>query len=220
MSTPGSSARRRTRSSGLAALAPQRRPRWLAVRSLGRQFGCNGWGIGAVTGAPDTLEALFGRLLPQHTYATAVPLQAAMAAWLRDEASAAHLAAQRARYAAARAEAVRRLREELRCPDDAYVAGSCAAYLLLRVPPWYAAAGHPDGDYRRHCLLPAGVLLGEGHMSTPGLAPRDPHGHVRLYLGPGEEAVGGALGRLAARELGWYGPRSGTAPQSRRVSSR
>jgi N-succinyldiaminopimelate aminotransferase len=66
----------------LNSLPRGQHPRWLAVRSLGKQFHCNGWGIGALTAAPDTVGRLVVRLQPQYTYVSAVPLQAAMAAWL------------------------------------------------------------------------------------------------------------------------------------------
>jgi N-succinyldiaminopimelate aminotransferase len=186
-----------------------RRPRWLATRSMGKQFNCNGWGVGAAVAAPDTLEDLYARLLPQHTYTTAVPLQAAMATWLADPAADTYLAEQRDAYAVTRAEVAERVHRDLHYPADSFVAGDCGPYMLLPVPPWYAAtgAGGADGDFRRHCLQRAGVLLGEGHMSTPGRPVRTSQDVIRLYLGLGSEVLATALERMADAGLGWHGPR-------------
>jgi aspartate/methionine/tyrosine aminotransferase len=192
----------------------ERSTHWLAVRSLGKQFGCNGWGIGAVAGAPDTLKALYTRLRPEHTYATAVPLQAAMAQWLLDPAADAHLAQQRELLGAARAEAVTRIHRDLHYPADTVVGGDCTPYMLLPAPPWYRASEQAceDGEFRHHCLKAAGVLLGEGRMSTPGRPAYEQQETVRLYLGHGPQTVAEALERMAAANLDWHGPRDPSRP--------
>lgn len=183
------------------------RPRWLAVRSLGKQFHCNGWGIGALTAAPDTVTQLLAQLLPQYSYVSAVPLQAAMADWLHTPASDRYLARQRADYAAKRAEIAHRLTQDLGYPDTAFFPGQCAAYLLMRIPPWYDETPHSTvSDYRRYCLSRAGVLLGEGHMTTPGRPLNASQGYVRLYLGPPRPVLTQALDRLQAAELTWHQP--------------
>lgn len=189
----------------IGTLAHSARPRWLAVRSLGKQFHCNGWGIGAMTAAPDTVEAMLYRLLPQHTYTSSVPLQAAMAAWLEDEASATYLARQRMSYANKRTEVTKHLVDDLGYPDAAFFPGQCGAYLLMRVPPWYESRDAADESFRAYCLRRTGVLLGEAHMTTPGLSSRNSHGYLRLYLGPRSEILVEALERMAAAGLGWSG---------------
>ncbi|GAA0319996.1 pyridoxal phosphate-dependent aminotransferase [Actinoallomurus spadix] len=182
-----------------------RRPRWLAVRSLGKQFNSNGWGIGAMTGPVDTLTPLLTRLLPQHTYVSAVPLQAAMAEWLRDPSCNSYLAEQRALYAAKRKEITRRLTHEFGYPDEAFSAGNCTSYMLMRIPPWYHDSPDSETDYRTYCLWRTGVLLGEAHMTTPGRPLNDSNGYIRFYLGPPQETLTDALDRMKAAELTWKG---------------
>lgn len=184
-------------------LPPGRRPRWLAVRSLGKQFNSNGWGIGAMTGSVDTITPLLTRLLPQHTYVSAVPLQAAMAEWLEDPSCGTYLAEQRALYAAKRKRVARHLTHEFGYPDHAFFAGECASYLLMRVPPWYHDSPDSGTDYRTYCLRQAGVLLGEAHMTTPGRPRNDAHGYVRFYLGPPQRTLTEALDRMQAAGLTW-----------------
>ncbi|MFJ6887386.1 pyridoxal phosphate-dependent aminotransferase [Streptomyces californicus] len=185
------------------ALPAARRPPWLAVRSLSKQFHCNGWGIGALTGPPDVLEDLLGRLLPEYGFVSSVPLQAAMAAWLGSRESDDYLARQRGEYALKRAHMAQHLTGELGYPQDAFFIGPCGPYLLMRTPPWYDA--RTDEPYRSFCLRRSGVLLGEGHMTTPGALPVTGQDHVRLFLGPGTRTLTRAVQRMAAAGLTWQG---------------
>jgi N-succinyldiaminopimelate aminotransferase len=175
--------------------------RWLAVRSLGKQFHCNGWGIGAVTGHPDTMRRMATHFLHHHAFVSAVPLQAAMAAWLGSPQSRAYLAESTARYAAARRHIAERLRADLGQPLD--FVGDCTPYLRLRVPPAYERCGDAEQRYRWDGTRRAGVLLGAGGMYDPGDSGREPHAHVRFYLGHPRPLLDEAVDRLAAAGLGW-----------------
>ncbi|WP_407566335.1 pyridoxal phosphate-dependent aminotransferase [Streptomyces sp. 184] len=183
----------------LAALPEGDRPLWLGVRSLGKQFRCNGWGIGAATAAPATLEAL-AQLLTERSYVTAVPAQAAMAAWLADDACDAYLEAQRAAYEARRRQSVRLLADVLGYPPHGYVAGRCGAYLLARIPPAFDV---PGTDFRELVLRRCGVLLGEAHMSSPGTARNASGSRIRVYLGGGAADLDEAITRMAKEGLMW-----------------
>ncbi|MBC3990540.1 pyridoxal phosphate-dependent aminotransferase [Streptomyces sp. AC563] len=188
-------------------LPAARRPPWLAVRSLSKQFHCNGWGIGALTGPPAVLEHLLGRLLPEYAFVSAVPLQAAMATWLRSRESRVYLATQRGEYARKRAHMAEHLAGGLGYPRDAFFVGPSGPYLLMRTPPWYD--DRKAESYRSFCLRRSGVLLGEGHMTTPGTSPVGGQGQVRLFLGPSRQTLTRAVRRMAAAGLTWHG---GSAP--------
>ncbi|MFD4997384.1 hypothetical protein [Streptomyces buecherae] len=64
-------------------------------------------------------------------------------------------------------------------------------------------------SYRSFCLRRSGVLLGEGHMTTPGTSPVGGQGQVRLFLGPSRQTLTRAVRRMAAAGLTWHG---GSAP--------
>ncbi|MEV0776291.1 pyridoxal phosphate-dependent aminotransferase [Streptomyces sp. NPDC050428] len=182
----------------LTGLAPEERPRWLAVRSLGKQFRCNGWGIGSLTASPDILGHLADRLT-QRTYVNSGPIQHAMAAWLHDPRATEFLTHQNQRYAARRASVAQLLTDELGYPADAYYAGETAGYMLMRVPPWVPSAE----DFRALVLRRTGVLLGEAHMSSPGQRLESQQGLVRLHIGAPDEVVIGALKAMSAAGLTW-----------------
>jgi aspartate/methionine/tyrosine aminotransferase len=192
-------------STELSDLPRHHRPRWLATRSLGKQNGCNGWGIGAAVAAPDTLTALYGRLLPQHTYASALPLQAAMAAWLDDPASQTYLAQRRQEIAARRTRVADGLTTVLGYPRTRTPLTHTTTYLLAPVPPWHNP-DHTGEDWRTHVLRRAGVLLGEAHMTTPGQELSPTGGWVRIHLGQPGPVLAAALDRMAAAGLGWSAP--------------
>lgn len=171
---------------------------WLAVRTLGKQFHCNGWGVGALTAHPGTLEALAAQW-HHHSYGSGLPLQAAMARWLRDPACEVYLRAMRGHYAEARRHAAARLTADLGFPRHAFHVGECTSYLRLRVPPRYVDETGGEEGYRHRCLDRAGVLPGTGSMVVSG----ESHAHVRLFLGHPRPILDEALDRLARHGLGW-----------------
>ncbi|MER6508690.1 aminotransferase class I/II-fold pyridoxal phosphate-dependent enzyme [Nonomuraea sp. NPDC001636] len=187
--------------------AGDRPVRWLAVRSLGKQFNCNGWGIGVGIAPPPILDRLVNDFQLQRSFTAAVPLQNAMARWLDGGESEEYLRAFRQGCADKRAWAAGFLRQELGCPAEALCPGNCTSYFLFRVPPPYAADAR-DGvtRFRRDCLRRAGVLLGAGTM-TPQAAPEEGQAmavpYVRMFLGPPMSSVETALHRLAEAGTNW-----------------
>jgi aspartate/methionine/tyrosine aminotransferase len=174
-------------------------PSWLAVRTLGKQFHCNGWGIGALTAHPDTLAEL-AEVAHQRTYGTALPLQAAMAVWLQDPASDAYLDRLRHHYSIARRLVAQRLIDTLGFPDHAVHPGTCTSYLRFQVPPHFVI--NDDEEHYRRLCLDAGVLPGRGSMTETTPMPNRGT-HVRIHLGQPVDILDQALTRLQDARLGW-----------------
>ncbi|WP_405824525.1 aminotransferase class I/II-fold pyridoxal phosphate-dependent enzyme [Streptomyces sp. NBC_00838] len=185
----------------LRDIAPADRPRWLAVRSLGKQFQVNGWGVGSQVASPDTLR-LLGERLTRRTYPGS-PLEPAMAAWLTSPESSEFLTHRNRQLAATRATVGRLLVDELGYPPSAFFTGECAAYMLARIPPWMTGCQ----DYRRAVLTRAGVLLGEANMSSPGQGLRSQHEHVRIFLGADQQTLAAALKSMSVAGFTWRRPR-------------
>lgn len=176
---------------------------WLGVRSLGKQFHCNGWALGAVVAEPYLLDTLVNDIRPQHTFNTAVHLQWAMAQWLSDSAAvAAYLDQERTATAKKRAVVLDRLPDDVRRRT---IAGPAAPYLLMPVP---AGLGTPE--YLRRAVLDCGVLLSDA-WPLARLGPGGSSGYARLYLGPDQEVLTEAMDRLESAGL-W--PGTGTAAAS------
>lgn len=173
-------------------------PLWLAVRTMGKQFRSNGWGIGAMTAHPETLSAL-AKIAFQHSYGPAVPLQAAMAAWLEDPASDGYLNQIRQHYSDARNRIARLLVDEAGFPEDTVHAGTCTSYMRFQVPPRFVRQDDIE-NYRRLCLA-AGVLLGHGSMTST--RPQSGKDYARIHLGHPIPVLEQAVKRLKDAGLGW-----------------
>ncbi|MFJ9655740.1 pyridoxal phosphate-dependent aminotransferase [Streptomyces microflavus] len=177
---------------------------WLATRTLGKQFHCNGWGIGALTAHPLTLTCL-SRITQERSYGCALPLQSAMTSWLKTSESDHFVNQLRHHYAAARQHVTERLHQSLGFPGHTVHTGTCTSYLRFQVPARFLRNGS-EGHYRRLCLA-AGVLPGAGSMTTaaePGnQSPDEAEAYVRLFLGQPTSLLDRAMDRLEQAGLGW-----------------
>lgn len=171
---------------------------WLAVRTMGKQFRSNGWGIGALTAHPETLSKLVA-IAHQHSYGPAQPLQAAMAAWLNDPAADQYLTEIRQHYANARQRVSELLIDLLGFPKEAVYSGSCTSYLRYLVPSRFIKDNDEEA-YRKLCLQ-AGVLPGRGTMTN--FPKQDQQPCIRIHLGHSIETLEQAFERLHHANLGW-----------------
>lgn len=177
---------------------------WLAVQSMGKQFGCNGWGIGAVTGSPEILDALVNGYRLHHSLMSSGMLQHAMADWLESVASTQFLARQRTLLTEIRATAEEQFVKRLGYPASAVHTGECTPYLVVRVPPGHARDEESAREFRTLCFERTGVLTAPV-WPWPTPAPEGAgHGPLlRLYLGSGTEGVTEAVRRMSAADLTW-----------------
>jgi aspartate/methionine/tyrosine aminotransferase len=182
----------------LDGLPPPMRRRWLAVRSLGKQFHCSGWGIGAVTASPETLDTLLNSVQLQRSFATAMPLQEAMATWLTDVASSRYLDQMNQEYAIKRAAIAEMLRDELGYPPHAYQIGRCGAFARIQVPPAYQSTPAGVQAFREECFRRTGVLVGVDRWSGDLSDRAASQACFRIYLGPPLKVIAEGLSRLAA----------------------
>lgn len=172
------------------------RRRWLMVRSFGKQFHSNGWGIGALVAAPETLDLLVNRYRVQNSLMYGGSYQHAMARWLADPASGGFLARQRVVFRQRRAMVGEFLTGRLRYPADRVHLGECSSYLMLAVPREYAAL--PDGveRFRSDCFAETGVLLAPAWPWPYPAASGPTLPYLRMFIGPETELIRTALARL------------------------
>ena len=191
----------------LAVLDTARRPsfaarrHWCAVRSLGKQFGVNGWGVGTITAHPDTLRELTECAF-QRSFPTGADRQWAMAHWVADAASGRWMAAQRQQLTVNRDLLTDALTGPLRWPTATVVGGECGPYALIRIPLAYQT--EPDGParWRRDLFDATGVLLSPASIEQPQL----PTPYLRIYLGTSTTVLAGALQRIRAAGITYDQP--------------
>lgn len=179
--------------------APRRaRKRWLAVRSLGKQFHCNGWGIGAATAHPETLDALVNTLLFHRGFASAIPLQEAMATWLQDPAADDYLAESGREYAIKRIAVREFLVSRLGYRPDSLQLGAFAPFARIPVPDLPHRRIPPGtDDFRQDCFRRTGVLIGGDRSYGGPHAARETRARFRLFLGPPLPVLMEGLTRIA-----------------------
>lgn len=180
--------------------SPTRRG-WVAVRSLGKQFHCNGWALGAVTADPETLDALVNVYRVQHGYNYNGMLQAAMNVWLQDPGAEQFVQQQREDCQKKRTLVGGFLHEFLRYPRQACHLGECSSYVLFQVPPVYGQKPNGVKAYLRDCFFQTGVLFSDV-WPLPRVA-NMPEGvnYVRMYLAPATAILMEALQRMYAAGL-------------------
>jgi aspartate/methionine/tyrosine aminotransferase len=172
--------------------------RWLAVRSLGKQFHCNGWALGSACAHPETLDRLVNEIKGHHEYNYGGHLQHAMAEWLADPESASFLQKQSREYYQKR----RFISSLFECefPHCAYHCGDCTPYILFSVPETAAHSQHDVHAFLEDCFFRTGVLFSSACPSARTTL-KTQRNFVRVYLGPHESILQEAFDRLGTAKI-------------------
>ena len=164
---------------------------WVGVRSLGKQFRCNGWALGVIIAEPGPLDDLVNEVRPQHTFNYAIHLQWAMAQWLAERAAVtAYLEGQQDETAVKRAAVLSWLPPAVRART---IAGPAAPYLLYPVDLGVT-------EYLRCAVVECGVVLSDA-WPLARIGDTGSTGYVRLYLGPTLDSLLQARDRLSDKGL-------------------
>ena len=177
---------------------PEARHRWLMVRSLGKQFHANGWGLGALVGAPDTVDIMVNELRVAHQLMYGGILQEAMARFLASPKSGRFLREQQLAWRDKRACAVRTLESGLCYPSERIHPGTCTSYMLFAVPEVYTGLPLGVQAFRDDVFRATGVLLAPAWPWPWETQVPFPIPYVRMFLGPAEDLIQTALERMVA----------------------
>ncbi len=185
---------------------------WMGVRSLGKQFNCNGWGIGAMVSHPVILERMIHQLLLSRTYIYSGMLQYTMADWLTSSESKIYLEEKNQEFKEKREQVGHDLETLLGYPKNGYFAGTCTSYLLFQAPASRARKMGNFADvekYRTELFFKTGVLFSQCNLNCSITG--DPvffemnKPHFRIFLAPRKEALREAIERLHDAGVRWEG---------------
>jgi len=157
----------------------------LLVRSLGKQFSCNGWSIGAYAARPAVMDAI-SAILSSRCLVAGARNQWALAQWLMDPSSDAAVRARRERLADNRK---RMLDGLMRLPgmDPSEISqGAATPFVTFKVPGAYRGSAHPAQEFLDDCAA-RGIVLSQ--MPDPGI--------LRTYIGGEATILNEALERMA-----------------------
>jgi N-succinyldiaminopimelate aminotransferase len=166
---------------------------FLLVRSLGKQFSCNGWSIGAYLGDRGSVLGV-QRQLAARALNVGGRAQWALSRWIASDAAAAEISARRDLHRRGRKVAMDVLPGLDLSPEDV-VPGDASPYLVFRVPAAFRADERPTASFLA-AAAERGVYFSPLLPSASGLGMERGDCWVRMYLGLGPEAVAAAVERL------------------------
>lgn len=180
-------------------LGPRRTARvpWLATRSLGKEFSCNGWALGSLAGSTRIIDRLTGEFFGQRQYSYSGALQWAMAEWLESGRAAGYLDERRRQLEKKRQLITGLVTDRLGYPADGLHTGPCSPFALLRLPPRYARRADGNREFRRQCFVATGVMLSDAWPLARAAGHRGSLPYARIFLGPPPWILAEAAERMA-----------------------
>jgi len=174
--------------------AGQLKQPWLAVRSLGKQFQCNGWGLGAVVGERAVMEKM-GKLSYDHTYGYGGVWQSAMAKWLFMPESTDFISQFCQNLEDKKNYIKSFFSTQSDYPTKFLYNSTCSPYYLLKVPKIFHKDFYPNRSFLLDILNKHHLIVAPANMA---LLENDAHSDwIRLYLGPSMAIVEQACAKLA-----------------------
>lgn len=168
---------------------------WIAVRSLGKQFNCNGWGLGAVIGQQNILEQM-GDLHYNHSYGYGGVTQSAMSKWLTMPESQ--------EYVNHFCEGLKEKKLFLKgflsthagYPQELHYDSTCSPYYLLRVPEMFIGHEKPNHAFILELLDKCKIMLAPANMAA--METETHREWVRIYLGTSLNQIQEACARMSS----------------------
>lgn len=164
---------------------------WLAVRSLGKQFDCNGWALGALVAPREVLDEIVLTLRPERVFNYGGLFQHAMAEWLEHPDQDAWVAKRNASLVAARQDVTTAVESHLR---DTVPPAECGPYVLLPVP---SSLEGRTRAFLEEMFRTTGLLLSDAWPLARN-APARAGNFVRMYLGAPADVLDDAVARYTS----------------------
>ena len=176
---------------------------WIfATRSLGKQYHCNGWGIGAIMASPQALDIIVNKYRAAHSYNYNALMQKAMETWMKSDESTKFLDQFYSESERKNTYIKTFFKTKLNYPDCSYHVGVFSPYLIFEVPVKYQNEVDGINTYIKELFFKTGVLVTDCWASPRN---SDLKGkklkYVRMYTGISEDILEDALNRLLQNEF-------------------
>lgn len=134
---------------------------WLAVRSFGKEFAINGWGIGAIIANPVLLDKFVNQYRINHTYNYAGFLQYALSEWINSKDSK--------QYTDARSKAIEENKDKIKNAFLKYFGykqsslydGDCTNFLMFDIPSIFSTSADGTKLFLKECFEKTGILFSD-----------------------------------------------------------
>ncbi|PFD34738.1 hypothetical protein CN285_25010 [Bacillus cereus] len=169
------------------------------VRSLGKQFHCNGWGIGAIWATPNVLDRIVNEYRVIHTYNYNGIFQKAMEKWIESEDSSIFLENLYLEKERKDSFLKKAFLEDLKYPLDSIHVGEYCPYMIFEVPAKYQKEKNSISKYIEDLFYQTGILVTDC-WAVPRNEPKEGHlKYVRMYTGVREDLLHDALSRMISK---------------------
>lgn len=166
------------------------------VRSLGKQFHCNGWGIGAIWATPSVLDEIVNAYRTTHSYNYNAIFQKAMEKWLASADSIKYLEDLHQEKSRKDLFLQKAFTEHLNYPTTSLHIGTYSPYVIFEVPRKYQVQQNSVSIFIKELFNETGILVtdcwaiprnenNEGHLK-----------YARMYTGVSENVLNDALNRM------------------------
>lgn len=176
---------------------------WLALRSLGKQYCCNGWGIGILSAPPTLADQLVNRYQTIHHYNINGAFQYAMNEWLNSEDADKFVASYNVQIANNRALFKRALIDKLGYEAASFPRAVCTSYQLFPLPKSFGV--NDTGAFIQSCISKAGIVFSDAwpvpHNDKHGMKK---YNYVRCFLGGDGAQLNEAAERMAKHKIFYY----------------
>lgn len=170
--------------------------KWLYVHSLGKQFSCNGWGVGIVAAAPKILDKMMNSYQVRHHYNINAPFQFALSEYLDTEDSKEYIKSLNKKVHHNRIIFLKRLTTELCFPLNLFPKSVCTSFQLFPIPRKYHENGGSD-KFIKDLMEQGGVLFTDA-WPTPDkfFETANRYNYARIYLGVETKLIMEAVDRM------------------------
>lgn len=176
---------------------------WLATRSLGKQFGCNGWALGALVAEPKVLDPLVQSIAAVRQYGFSGMQQWAMAGWLESDDLDVYRKQQLQAFATNRRFAISAFLNRFGYPPEAVYAGACGPFLLFGLPPAYLGLRGGTRNFRLQCFQATGVIFSDAWPLARATDYGGTLAYIRMFLGAPLPLLKDAFARMARAGFGY-----------------
>ncbi len=169
---------------------------WFYVRTFGKQYGIQGWGLGILAANPEVLDLFVNSYRTQHLYNYNGMLQYALAQWLSTNEPEQFLRQRNKLIFDNKRLFEEALIDRFGYPRDKITSGESTPFLLFDAPKYYDQAGRGYREFLDACLE-LGIVLTDA-WPRPFVSNKNEHEYygIRAYMGVCRDVVEALISRL------------------------
>ena len=174
---------------------------WAFTRSLGKQYGCNGWGVGLVMAPSQILNAILCTYQIDYHYNINAANQYALSLWINSADAYEHTKKLRSTIFENRKMFIQALQSTLRYPVGAFPLSNCTSFQLFPLPSHYENEGGAE-CFVRDCLDATGILYTTAWPLPYNVGGKlKNYNYARVFLATDKTKISNAIERMIEHKI-------------------